>query len=247
MEKQSIYSPKRRVSVNDSLATDTPPRFKLPNDLIHGFSDPHRFVILDSTIAAWNTEHPDKADITLVLSNIARMAQLMNDTPGSAFLWRDIWYMSLRFMPMFQQLLSVPRYNLDEVNLEQGVVIREALRLTCIILLSMMNRKFCISPDGISMYRYRVMKLFINNPTDWFPFLNLRLWVLVIAGLVAEGKQRRTWHIREIVSTMAQLGLNSWNEVLLNVKGITWVGELMNDEANLLGSEIEEFTGINLL
>ena len=171
LAQQSIYSCTRRVGVNDSMARDTPPRFQLPNAFIHGFTGPHRFVVLDSAIAAWNAEYPDQTDITVVLSDIARMAQHINNTVEVSSLWRDIWFMSLRFMPMFQQLLALPRANLDQLNLERGVVIREALRLTCVILLSIMNRSFCISPDGISMHRIRVMNLLINNPVDWFPTL----------------------------------------------------------------------------
>jgi hypothetical protein len=228
-----------RVSVKESLTMDTPPRFQLPNDLIQDFDNPHRFIGLDSATAAWNVEFAGQTDISVVLSDIARMAQFINDAAGSAFIWQDIWFMCLRFLPIFHKLLSLPRDHLDQQNAKPGTAIREVVRLTCIVLLSLMNRRFCITPDLVAMYKNQIPKLLINNPVDWSSLSNLRLWVLVIAGLVAEGKER-AWLVGEVLKTMDQLGLNTWNEAFSVVKEIIWLDELLNDDANKFGFEIEE-------
>jgi hypothetical protein len=229
--------------VNDSLAIDGPPRFQLPKDLIQDFHDPHRFIGLDSTIAAWNVEFADQTDITTVLSDIAKMAQFINDTSESALLWRDIWFMAQRFMPVFRQLLSLPRDLLDQLDLKSDIVIREVLRLTCILLLSLMNRRFAIIPDGVAMYKDRIPKLLANNPVDWSPFSNLHLWVLIIAGLVAVGAER-AWLVGEISKSMDHLGLNTWNEAFSIAKEMIWVDDLLNDDAKILGAEIEKLTAL---
>jgi hypothetical protein len=207
--------------------------------LTQGFVNRHRFFDLEGIIAALNSMYVEQADICLVLSAIARMAQFMNDSPRNAPFWRDMWFMSLKFMPIFQQLLSLPRDDLDQLHLEPGVVIREATRLTCIILLGIMNKKFHIDPDGIAIHKNRVMKLLSNTSTDWFPFMKLRLWILVITGLVEEGRER-AWHVGEISKAMKQLDLNTWNEALLTVKEIIWVDELLDDEAHKLESEVQQ-------
>jgi hypothetical protein len=227
-----------RVDMIDCSVTDIPPRFELPNDFTGGFTNSHRFVGLNDLTAFFHTELIDLADISPVLSAIADMAQFVKDTVENTH-WQDIWFMSLRFMPILHQLLSLPRTDLGHLNHEPGIVIREAIRLACLIFLSIMKRRFHISPDGIELNRNRVMKLLQNYPVDWFTLLNLRLWVLVIAGLVADGRER-AWYIDEISNTMKQIEVTTWKEALSIVRGIIWVDELLNNKANALGLEVEK-------
>jgi hypothetical protein len=217
------------------------PRFPLPNDLIQDFENSHRFTGLDNIIAAWISEFADRADIMLVLPAIARMIQFINDTVKSPLFWQDIWFMTRRFLPIFQQLLSLPKEDLEKSSIEAGAVIREVVRLTCIVLLGIMNRAYGNSPDGIEAHRYEVLQILKNIPANWSSFLSLRLWVLVITGLVAEGGERE-WLIREILSTMRQLELGTWDEALSTVQGIIWVDDIFEDEANKLGFEIGKFS-----
>jgi hypothetical protein len=216
---------------------DRTPRFPLPVDFVQDFANPHQFGILDSITIAWNTSFVNLTDITVVLSTIAKMSQYINDIDGYPLIWQDEWFMSLRFLPIFHQLLCLPRDNLDKTSLNPEMIIREAVRLACITLFSIMNRKFRISPDGITRYRSRIMNLLIKFPVPWFPFHSLRLWVLSIAGLVSVGKERE-WYIGEILNTMEQLGIASWNEVLMIVKAIVWVDGLLDEEVEKLGLEV---------
>jgi hypothetical protein len=219
------------------------PRFPLPDDLIQVFDNPHRFNGLDNIIAVWRTEFGDKGDITFVLLDIARMAQFINDTVNSAPLWQDIWFLTRRFSPILYELISLPREDLDQLSSRPGNLIREAVRLACIVFLGIMNRRFRVSPDGIVTSWYQLVRILKNTTADWSLFLNLRLWVVVVAGLVAEGSERE-WLIGETSNTMKQLELKSWAEALSIVKGIIWVDELLNEEANTLGSEIRKFDSI---
>jgi hypothetical protein len=233
-----------RVDVSDALATDSQPRFPLPQDLLQSFTNPHSFTNLACIISTWMTDFPDLIDITLIMSDIAQMSQHINDMAESALLWGDIWFMTRKFMPIMQRTLALPRDDLARPNLKREFVIREALRLTLIVFLGIVNKRFRISPDGIAIYKNRVTDLLVNSPVAWSPFLDLRLWVLVVVGLVAEG-QEKEWHIGEIVTMMRQLDLNTWSEALSTVKGIIWIDALMDEDANNLAEEIKKLTSLS--
>lgn len=228
--------------MSDSLVMDTAPRFPIPNDLVHHFTNGHHFDIHSGIITAWHAHFPHLADIAETLQSVARMAQHINDTTGSTrmSLWRDEEFMVRYFQPILHDALSLRRVDLNQPHLLPEVVIQEAARLSCLIFLSSMNRKFRLSLDGVMIYRAEVMKLLIRHPVAWSFFLDLRLWVLVIGGLVAE-HELRAWHIDEISSTMEQLGLTSWNAAHSIIKRILWVENLLDEEAERLGFEIEEF------
>jgi hypothetical protein len=227
-----------RVDVSDSLVTDSQPRHPLPHDLLQNFTNPHRFSNLAGVISMWMTKFPDLIDVTLVMSDIARMARHINDTAESALLWRDRWLMSWMFMPIMQRTLALTRADLTGPSSNRGHTIREVLRLTLLVFLGIVNRGFRNSPDGIAIYRDRVTQLLPSIVVTWSPFFELRLWILVVVGLVAEGEER-VWCICEIVATMRQLGFSGWNEALSTDKGVIWVDELMEKDAITLGEEIK--------
>jgi hypothetical protein len=144
------------------------------------------------------------------------------------------------FLPVLYKALSLSRMDLGQLNMAQEVVMQEAIRLACLIFLSAMNRKFRVSLDGVVIYKAEVMKLLIRLPVDWSFFLELRLWVLVIGGLVTEGEER-AWHIAEVVGTMERLGLDTWKVAHSIIKSILWVDDIFQDESEQLGFEVEEF------
>jgi len=231
------------IDVADSFLTDKKPRFPLQEDIILDLSNQHRFGILDSITTAWENTFTDFIDITVILASFARIAQFINDHAGTPNFWRHEWFVPLKFLPILQRLLSLPRDEFKYGAILQGSVLREALRLTCLILSSLVMRKCRVRPDGVSEYKSRVMKLLIDHPVIWFPFWDLRLWVLVVAGLIAEG-ECRAWHVAQISCTMDQIGLNTWNEAIEVAKSIIWIDELLDDEASKLGSDIEQFRNL---
>ncbi|KUL89219.1 hypothetical protein ZTR_03658 [Talaromyces verruculosus] len=66
---------------------------------------------------------------------------------------------------------------------------------------------------------------------DWTPYLKLRLWVLAIAALAADGEEVQ-WYVHEICGTATQLGFLEWDEVLDVLRQILWMGETFKNEEN---------------
>jgi len=115
---------------------------------------------------------------------------------------------------------------------------REAIRLACLVFFAFVKRQFRIRPDGIDHHKNKITTLLLQHPISWFPFLDLRLWVLVIEALAIDSDER-VWHVAEILDTMQELGLTAWDEAFEVVKGIIWVDELFSSRANVIGKELE--------
>lgn len=106
--------------------------------------------------------------------------------------------------------------------MSQGLVIRETIRLTCLLLITFIHRKFSIPPDQAPLYYSRITSFLKESRVNWFPFLDLKLWILIITGGVSEGVERQ-WYVGEIREVMGEMGLNKTCEMMEVVKGIVWV------------------------
>ncbi|PCG99744.1 Hypothetical protein PENO1_051540 [Penicillium occitanis (nom. inval.)] len=73
---------------------------------------------------------------------------------------------------------------------------------------------------------------------DWTPYLKLRLWVLAIASLAADGEEVQ-WYVHEICGTTTQLGLLDWDEVLDILRQILWMGETFKNEEKSIRERFE--------
>jgi hypothetical protein len=122
--------------------------------------------------------------------------------------------------------------------MEKGIsspqlVIREAIRRACIILFGLLRDKFAVHPSGISQHRNRVKELLVQRPIDWSAFLELRLWVLLTAGLAAEDAET-SWYIDEIKGTIVQMRISGWNDGVAAVRSILWMEETFRIRSNRL-------------
>jgi hypothetical protein len=213
---------------------------------VYHFTNEHNYHILNDIITAWNTQISTLANITQALRHVANMAQHINNMTRSTpiTLWRDEWFMVQYFLPVLYEVLSLPRADLSQTHLAPEIVIREAVQLACLTLLSSINRRFKVSLNATMIYNAKVMELLTRYRVAWSPFLNLRLWVLVMGGLVAEDEVR-AWHIGEISSTLGQLGIGNWKTAHSIVKEILWIDDLLDDEAQQFGHEVDQYVRQN--
>lgn len=125
-------------------------------------------------------------------------------------------------MPILHSLLKLPRHHITNGETNQGLVIRETVRLTCLLLIALIHRTFSIPPDQAPLYYSLVTSFLKENKVNWFPFLDLKLWILIVAGVVSEGVER-AWYTNELREVMGELGLNKTCKMMEVVKGVIWV------------------------
>jgi hypothetical protein len=109
----------------------------------------------------------------------------------------------------------------NSITLPQ-LVMREAMRRACITLFGLLRDKFSVHPSGISQHRNRVKELLVQYSIDWSSFLELRLWVLLTAGLASEDDEI-PWYMDEIKGTMVQMRISGWNDGVEVVRSILWM------------------------
>lgn len=156
------------------------------------------------------------------------MTSYIDERAIDAAIWQDDLFVSRTFNAVVHQLLSLPRHT---AALENGIsppqlIMREAIRRACTVVFAFLRDKFSVHPSGISQHRNKVKELLVQHPVDWSEFLELRLWVLVISGLAAEGDET-PWYIDEIRDTMVQMRIIGWNDAVEVMRSIIWMGETL--------------------
>lgn len=112
------------------------------------------------------------------------------------------------------------------------------MRQACIILFGILRDEFSVHPSGMSRHRNRVKELFNQHPVSWAGFLELRLWVLLAAGLAADYHEA-FWYIDEIRDTMVEMRISEWKEALEVARGILWMEQIFKFRSERLKTLFE--------
>lgn len=221
-----------------SMLLDTHPRFSVPKEFVHVPNATQQSLGLTASIQAWNDRFPSFKDISSVLVSIASLSSEVNRAVTNPRFWRDELFIGVRLNPVAHQLLMLPRFDLPEqieTELDQGLFIREIVRLASVIFLGLLKRQFHIQPDGISKHGRRLAQLLTAYSFDWYSFTNIRLWALIISTIVEEDRGALVAHI---VGVMSDTGIVDWHGALLVIKDIAWVDEVAAHVIYDIGSEI---------
>ena len=220
------------------MLLDTHPRFSVPKEFVHVPNATQQSLGLTASIQAWNDRFPSFKDISSVLVSIASLSSEVNRAVTNPRFWRDELFIGVRLNPVAHQLLMLPRFDLPEqieTELDQGLFIREIVRLASVIFLGLLKRQFHIQPDGISKHGRRLAQLLTAYSFDWYSFTNIRLWALIISTIVEEDRGALVAHI---VGVMSDTGIVDWHGALLVIKDIAWVDEVAAHVIYDIGSEI---------
>jgi hypothetical protein len=183
----------------------------------------------------WNTTFPELSDITVFICNAASLSSYIEERAIGPEMWKDDLFVSRTFNGVVHQLLSLQRHNeaMEAGIFSRQIVMREAMRRACIILFALLRDKFSVHPSGISQHKTSVKELLVQYPDDWSPFLELRLWVLMIGGRAFEDNEA-SWYREEIRGTMVQMGMDAWDEGVEVVKSILWMEKTFRVKMDVL-------------
>ena len=221
-----------------SMLLDTHPRFSVPKEFVYVPNATQQSPGLTASIQAWNDRYPFFKDISSVLVSIASLSSEVNRAATNPQFWRDELFIGVRLNPVAHQVLMLPRFNLPEqieTGLDQGLLIREIVRLTSMVFLGLLKRQFHTQPDGISKHGRRLAQLLTAYSFDWYSFTNLHLWALIISTIVEED---RGVLVARIVDVMSDIGVVDWHDALLVIKDIAWVDGVAAHVIYDIGSEI---------
>ena len=224
--------------------------FPPPLDLVPEFLDPSQVNTTLGFISSprlWKFNLPDQGDLHAALARTAAFTTFVNAHLDDFGFWRQD-SLAFSMLSVLHAVLSLERVDPGKDD-EQALVLRESIRLALVVFFGLFIDLAAIPGcRGFEAYPGRVKNLIMDHHIDWTPFLNDRLWVLVVCGAAQLQKSSETtWYVEEIVSTMLQLNLISWVSVMDVIRGLCWIELLALHQVRILGEEVDEIFALATL
>ncbi|KAI7970737.1 hypothetical protein EIK77_007917 [Talaromyces pinophilus] len=227
----------RRIDVSGSFIFDRKPYFAPPYHLLH---DMKQTSPPSPLLVEWIDNLPELLEAIAFSCEAANLAAFIDTHFNGCQVMEDDKFLSRTFNIYVHKLLSLPRLDdFPETGLfAPHLVVQEAVRRAYMILFALLRERFSIIPSGFHEHKTLLKELLVQHEIDWTPYLKLRLWVLAIASLAADGEEVQ-WYVHEICGTTTQLGLLDWDEVLDILRQILWMGETFKNEEKSIRERFE--------
>lgn len=226
-----------RIDVSGSFIFDRKPYFAPPYHLLH---DMKQTSPPSPLLVEWIDNLPEILEAIAFSCEAANLAAFIDTHFNGCQVMEDDKFLSRTFNIYVHKLLSLPRLDdFPETGLfAPHLVVQEAVRRAYMILFALLRERFSIIPSGFHEHKTLLKELLVQHEIDWTPYLKLRLWVLAIAALAADGEEVQ-WYVHEICGTTTQLGLLDWDEVLDILRQILWMGETFKNEEKSIRERFE--------
>jgi hypothetical protein len=225
-----------RIDVSGSFIFDRKPFFEPPHHLLHDVKDKSPPSPL---LQKYINRFPELSKITTFLSETANLTTFIDEHFNGSRVMEDDKFLSKTFNIYVHKLLSLPRLDYSGTDLfSPHLIVQEAARRACMILFALLRERFSIIPSGLYEHKNLLKEILLQHDVDWTPYLELRLWVLAIATLAADGEEIQ-WYVDEICGTATQMGLLDWDEVLGVLQQTLWMEPTFKDEENRMRGMFE--------
>jgi hypothetical protein len=152
---------------------------------------------------------------------------------------RDVWAPDallggLYVVPVVGRFLSV-RHDLDDHS--QDLARNEALRIGALLYLAGIRsrcRMFLV-PDVYIPKLKHVISILVSNLDESRSFL---LWLLVIGGLQSLTHEDHNWFVSSTAEVIVRMQLQSWDELMIVVRGLLWVEGIFEVESYQFRTEV---------
>lgn len=226
-----------RIDVSGSFIFDRKPFFPPPHHLSH---DVKHTLSPSLLLLKYIDRFPELSECVTFILETANLTTFIDERFNGSGVMEVDKFLSRTFNIYVHKLLSLPRLDnfSDTMLLFPHPIVQEALRRACMILFALLRERFSIIPSGLSEHKNLLKEVLLQYNVDWAPYLELRLWVLAIAALAADGEKVQ-WYVDEVCGTATQMGLLDWDEVLHILQQILWMGKTFGNEENTIKEMFE--------
>ncbi|KAL3425983.1 hypothetical protein PVAG01_02774 [Phlyctema vagabunda] len=218
------------IDLGGSGTGDTVPNFPLPLVLLPKAlpwspTDPLP-PDLQSMSESWRSQFPAQTEIMDIVENISRFSTYLSkaavETRGEVY--SDNGSAPMYLCPILHRLLSLSdEYAIMDIQ-DQGAVLREVLRLGCILYFAEI-RRLCGIMAVMSMKPVEKLRSLLSvlkdHPSVWSNgFESLRPWALAMGGMEATTGEDQDWFLHEL-SQLPSGTTGNFDDV----KGIMWYFE----------------------
>ncbi|KAJ5364716.1 uncharacterized protein N7496_010429 [Penicillium cataractarum] len=226
-----------------SMAFDSNPRFELPPQLV-GIS--HRYarqpaprlqaLLIQPMSAAFL--HAGQA-----LIMVSSIADVINMNSRSASFWKKDLDAIRLIGPCIHFLLSMPRPPSDFMNISdsEDLVVREVVRLTCLLLMSKLKESFAFPPNEQELLHARLADFFTKHVEILGKkYIELKVWALVTLALLRyhDGKDV---YVQQMNREMLAMNKMTPSEFIDIARDIIWIDFLMSPFSEDLAADMNPF------
>jgi len=241
----------RSFDLSGSAVLDCAPRLAIPSALLP-VEPPLREIPpgLQAYLAELHETHPQLSPILGILPHLSTVASTVDRNFDDPAFWRNAVGATIIIGPVVRRLLTMPRlsdYAVSEAEFDL-LTVQEMVRLACLMLLSAIKGRFGLNTLDMGPLWTKFSRL-LSQPLDNIPrqIQQLRLWALMVSGLVQPAEGRAAPLVLSVVNTMAVMGLSSSLDAVNAVKRLVWVGILEEQQVALLAQEIDTLSGADAI
>lgn len=238
-----------RIDVSASCFAGTPVRFPLPIPLLNTLRTDSQelpwWLPLPASSSeeanVWSVVFPDDAVLAIIFRDLSTTVMTIKLEIDKRIVWQDEQFGGLWVDPLAHRLLAS---SVELEDIHEGNVLAECCRLGALILLSKIRRRFGTHKRRLVFTGLETgkMRILLEMYADkWTKFMPMLLWVLILTALEVDGEER-TWLCGLMERTVLKIGLQSWDEAVVNASNLLWVGEVLDEECEGLRSLVRFLT-----
>ena len=229
-----------------SCFAGTPARFPLPIPLLNTLRTDSQelpwWLPLPASSSeetnVWTVVFPNDAVLAIIFRDLSTTVMTIKLEIDKRVVWHDGQFGALWVDPLTHRLLES---SVEMEDIHEGNFLAECCRLSALILLSKIRRRFGTHKrrlvfTGVETGKIRiVLEMYADK---WIKFKPMLLWVLILTALEVD-EEERTWLCGLIEQTALKMGLQSWDEAVGNASNLLWVGEVLDEECEGLRSLVQ--------
>ncbi|KAI0187000.1 hypothetical protein EV127DRAFT_437606 [Xylaria flabelliformis] len=223
------------IDITTALMRNHPPRYALPTDLLPTLLPPplESSLQMENMTALMLSISPEMSRVVHVYRDLKRLAAWLESQSEIPGIERDSLSVSLFLDPIAHRALSD-----SAAMMSMTSSLAKACVLAALAIIISLKRKYDSFPGALPTYPNTITDALRDSEIDGPRFLALRLWLLVIAGILATEQNERQRAQVKLVAEMKTAGLRNWRGFTERISFMPWFESLWEEECVLLGEEV---------
>lgn len=122
---------------------------------------------------------------------------------------------------------------IEMANINEDNYMNECVRLASLVLLGRIRRRFPTRAVFTAVETMRLVAILKTHGHCWLQYRPMLLWVLVL-GAIDVDEEEKAYLCQLIADTAESLGIYKWDDMMMHVSNLLWVGEALDKECELL-------------
>lgn len=188
----------------------------------------------------WRSKFPQQDAIPSILDELATITAYLvsesNRTAGAT--WTDSVATGLWVNPIVHRLLLL---RIEELDVLTGIqVLQESFRIAALLHLGRIKFHSGLIAGLTRTHVARLRTcLSSGGAAHWLRLEPLKVWILVMGGISAEGPSpERQWFESELLKLARLMNMADWGRVEAMAKSVLWIDDLFHDHAEILWRDL---------